>query len=113
MATVEERVWTMGDYIEESPRVARENLARADELTAPLIACCDGGVPTRIRLVASGSSYNACQCALPFMESCLPDVQIRVVTPHRFRALRTCRCGGRARGGGDAERPFDQRAGGA
>lgn len=84
MATVEERVWTMGDYIEESPRVARENLARADELTAPLIACCDGGVPTRIRLVASGSSYNACQCALPFMESCLPDVQIRVVTPHRF-----------------------------
>ena len=84
MDTLEERVWSMGDYVDESPRVARENLARADELTEPLVACCGGRTPTRIRLVASGSSFNACQCALPFMASCLPGVQIDVVTPHRF-----------------------------
>lgn len=84
MDTLKERIWTMGDYVDESPRVVRENLARADELTAPLVACCGGCVPAKIRLVASGSSFNACQCALPFMESCLPGVDIRVVTPHRF-----------------------------
>lgn len=84
MDTLEERVWTMGDYVDESPRVAHENLDRVDELTDPLVVCCGGRVPARIRLVASGSSFNACQCALPFMASCLPGVQIDVVTPHRF-----------------------------
>lgn len=84
MQTSEERIWTMGDYVEESVTAVHENLKRADELTSPLIACCNGRMPARIRLVASGSSYNACQCALPFMKACLPEVQISVVTPHRF-----------------------------
>lgn len=50
MDTLEERVWTMGDYVDESPRVAHENLDRVDELTDPLVVCCGGRVPARIRL---------------------------------------------------------------
>lgn len=78
------RRWTMGDYIAQAPGVARANIDRRDELLAPLLACCSQGVPDRIRLVASGSSFNACQCMMPFMRSCLPQTQIRLVTPHRF-----------------------------
>lgn len=84
MTAVEERVWTMGDYVDESPVVLRDNLARFEELTDPLMGLCGDRMPKRIRLVASGSSYNACQCAHPFMSACLPCVDVRVVTPHRF-----------------------------
>ena len=84
MTAVEERVWTMGDYVDESPVVLRDNLARFEELTDPLMGLCGDRMPKRIRLVASGSSYNACQCAHPFMSACLPGVDVRVVTPHRF-----------------------------
>lgn len=78
------RRWTMGDYIAQAPEVARANIDRCDELLAPLLVCCPQGAPERIRLVASGSSFNACQCIMPFMRSCLPQTPIRLVTPHRF-----------------------------
>ena len=62
----------------------RENLARADELSGTAHRVLRWWRPYAHSPCRLGSSYNACQCALPFMESCLPDVQIRVVTPHRF-----------------------------
>lgn len=80
----EPRKLNMGDYIEEAPFVARANLARADELVAPLIGKM-GSVPRRLTLVASGSSGNAALCALPFMRSCLGrDCGIRVIPPFSF-----------------------------
>lgn len=79
-----ERIWTMGDYVDETPCVLRANLRRFEELTDPLADLCADGAVRRIRLVASGSSYNACECALPFMCECLPAIEVRVVTPHRF-----------------------------
>lgn len=80
----ESRKLNMGDYINEAPSVARANLARADELVAPLIEKL-GSAPRRLLLVASGSSGNAALCALPFMHSCLGrGCEIRVIPPFSF-----------------------------
>lgn len=80
----EVRKMTMLDYVRETPFVARDNVLRHVELVAPLIETCEGVAPSRITIVASGSSYNASLCALPFMRSCLPDCDVRVVNPFTF-----------------------------
>ena len=84
MNATDERVWTMGDYVDETPSTLRVNLGRFEELTEPLAVLCADSDVRRIRLVASGSSFNACECALPFMCECLPAIEVRVLTPHRF-----------------------------
>lgn len=77
-----DRKMTMLDYIDETPSVARANIIRRDELVGPVVELCKNGVPRRIVLVASGSSYNACVCAMPFMRSCLGAAcALRLVTP--------------------------------
>lgn len=78
------RRFTMRDYIEEELGVARANLERASELVAPLLTCCGGCMPTRLWIVASGSSGNAAASALPFMRSCLPGCDIRLISPFTF-----------------------------
>ena len=113
MTAVEERVWTMGDYVDESPAVLRDNLARFEELTDPLMGLCGDRMPKRIRLVASGSSYNACQCAHPFMSACLPCVDVPAGDPAPLLLLRERSRSRRAAARGDAKRPFHQCPGGA
>lgn len=77
-----DRKMTMLDYINEASAVARANIARRGNLVEPVVGLCKGGMPRRIVLVASGSSYNACVCALPFMRSCLGAAcALRLVTP--------------------------------
>lgn len=79
------RKMTMLDYVNEACAVARANIARSDELLEPIVRACGGCVPDRIVLVASGSSMNACVCALPFMRSCLAgSCDVGVVTPFDF-----------------------------
>lgn len=79
------RKMTMLDYVGEATAVARANIARRDELVAPLIELCGGSVPRRLLLVASGSSLNACRCAEPFMASCLGDAcRVELMTPFAF-----------------------------
>lgn len=80
-----DRKMTMLDYIDEAPSVARANIIRRDELVGPVVELCKNEVPRRIVLVASGSSYNACVCALPFMRSCLGAAcALHLVTPFTF-----------------------------
>ena len=112
MATVEERVWTMGDYDRGVPTCgAREPGA------------CRRTHGTAHRVLRWWRPYAHSPCRLGVLVQRLPvRAAVYGVVPARrsdsrgdsapFRALRTCRCGRRARGGGDAERPFDQRAGG-
>lgn len=80
----EDRKMTMLDYIKEAPGVARDNISRRSKLVAPLVAACGEGIPSRITIVASGSSSNASLCARPFMRSCLPACDVRVINPFTF-----------------------------
>ncbi|QWT18026.1 SIS domain-containing protein [Collinsella sp. zg1085] len=75
--------FTMGDYIDASIELAYNNLHRMPELLEPLLACCTKQL-RRICIVASGSSYNAAQIALPFMQACLPNYELRVIPPFSF-----------------------------
>lgn len=80
-----ERKMTMLDYVAEATDVARANIARYEELVEPLVRLLDGNVPRRMHFVASGSSMNACSCALPFMQECLgSSCDIRLLTPFSF-----------------------------
>ncbi|MBY4797880.1 SIS domain-containing protein [Collinsella sp. AGMB00827] len=80
----EERRLTMWDYIVEAPGVALNNLGRSDELLEPLFWAMGSAAPARIWIVASGSSQHAALIALPFMRSCLPSVDVKVIPPSTF-----------------------------
>lgn len=82
----------MIDYVRMANVRMRENLERADALTAPLVegvrkmadpACGRAGIDA-VRLVASGSSYNAAMAARPEMEALL-HVPVLVVSPEAYR----------------------------
>lgn len=74
---------TMETYIEMSPRVFEENLARADALVGDLVERYARRGLRDFRFVASGSSYNSCVAARPFAERVL-GVRIDVFTPSRY-----------------------------
>lgn len=78
----------MYDYVRLANRRMEENLGRARELVAPLVAAyaeqCPAG-PRPLRLIASGSSRHAALCARDFMQGSL-HVAVEVVSPGRFAA---------------------------
>ena len=73
----------METYIEMSPRVFEENLARADALVSGLVERYARRGLRDLRFVASGSSYNSCVAARPFAERVL-GVRVDVFTPSRY-----------------------------
>ena len=75
--------FTMQDYINEVPQTMHDNMKRAKELVSPLIEYIGDRQVNKITLVASGSSYNACHCAQPFMEKYL-GIDVKVVAPFTF-----------------------------
>lgn len=74
---------TMHDYIVEAPSVCRNNIENYKELVKPLIDVVGNTKIKTIWLVASGSSFNSCNCARMFMKSCL-DCEVKVITPFNF-----------------------------
>ncbi len=74
---------TMETYIELSPSVFEKNLVRAEELTARLVALYVEHGAGDIRLIASGSSNNACVAVRPFVERAL-RTRVEVYTPSRY-----------------------------
>lgn len=75
--------YTMQDYIEETYRRELEIVDNYINLTNELIECCKNKQIHTVWFVASGSSYNAVQCAYVFMQKILP-FEIKVVTPYTF-----------------------------
>ncbi len=75
--------FTMQDYIEEAPEQALYNVEHYNELTDSLYSYCNDKNINTIWLVASGSSYNSCHCARPFMKKCLSN-EIKIITPYTF-----------------------------
>lgn len=75
--------FTMEDYIAKSSCVLSENLSRAEELVAPLVSQFVLARPEELRLVASGSSYNACIAMRPCMEKAL-GMRVEVLTPSAY-----------------------------
>lgn len=61
----------MLDYVAETPEVLTEQLARSAHLTAPLVELLQTGPYRLLRVVASGSSYNAAWCARPLLRTLL------------------------------------------
>lgn len=74
---------TMETYIEMSPQVFGDNLARANKLVDGLVGLYAEHGMGAIRFVASGSSYNSCMAARPFAEHIL-GVRVDVFTPSRY-----------------------------
>ena len=77
---------SMEDYISETLRVLLENIDNRVKLTCPLVECLkEQGIESGKKLVwvASGSSYNAVYCAMPFMQKYMIP-QVRLITPFEF-----------------------------
>ena len=75
--------YTMQDYIEQSYEVCIENLNKGDSLIEQLLLLYNEKKPKTIWLIASGSSYNACCCAIPFVKKCM-ESEVQVITPYTF-----------------------------
>lgn len=90
---------TMKDYVEEASHVTRSIMSNAAELTLPIVELCksvasDTALPQTLWLVASGSSYNASYCALPFMKRTFAgSCNIQIVTPFSFLHYRHAEVG--------------------
>ena len=77
---------SMEDYISETSRVLLENIDNRVKLTCPLVECLkEQGIESGKKLVwvASGSSYNAVYCAMPFMQKYMIP-QVRLIPPFEF-----------------------------
>jgi glucoselysine-6-phosphate deglycase len=73
----------MLDYIQTTPKVLRENIGRAKELTDGLVQDFLETDPGEVTIVASGSSYNASMMAQEFMTRSLRE-NVHVITPELF-----------------------------
>lgn len=74
---------TMSDYIVETSSVMKQNIENYKQLTQPLVRIVQRKECKRIWLIASGSSYNACHCARPFMMKYL-GIDVKIVSPFTF-----------------------------
>lgn len=81
-------MYTMKDYIKQSYNICLNNLKNYEILTKQLVELYNKKKPKNIYFVASGSSYNACISALPFMQLSI-DSNINVFTPFSFMCLKT------------------------
>lgn len=77
------QTYTMMDYIQQIPKTALQNIEQYKILVEPLCNCINVNSTNTIWLIASGSSYNACMMAKPFMQNHLP-CQVQVITPYTF-----------------------------
>lgn len=73
----------MLDYVVMANSRLRENLARAVELTDPLVKAFTASASAAVRIVASGSSRHSADCARDYMQDIL-GMQVAVVTPEAF-----------------------------
>lgn len=74
---------TMMTYIIESPKQLQENIDNRKQLTNSLVTCYQEKQPDTIWIVASGSSFNASQCAKPFMSKYLHCL-VNIIAPNTF-----------------------------
>lgn len=77
---------SMEDYISETTEVLIANVENRKELTASLAAWLrEEGIESGKSMVwvASGSSYNAIACAMPFMKEYM-DNEVRLVSPFEY-----------------------------
>ena len=74
---------TMADYISEIPEVIKENVAKAQSLTKPLVEKFVQKPFKQIWIVGSGSSYNGALCGRDFVKQVL-GVDVRIITPATF-----------------------------
>ena len=83
---------SMRRYVERAAAAAESLVSRRAELVAPVIEACQGApghvsacATTRLVIIASGSSYNAAQMALPFMRERLgASCPVEVTTPFSY-----------------------------
>lgn len=73
----------MRDYIEESADVSISNIDNSKKLVSELVDLFIKEKPSKIWLVASGSSNNSAECAKPFMEKIL-GTDVKVVSSAQF-----------------------------
>lgn len=86
-----QRIMTMEDYVAEAAPTARRIVERGAELCASLVEAAEARGARSIRFVASGSSYNAVLCALPYMVARLRGLYaVRLETPHEFCCYDSC-----------------------
>lgn len=83
---------SMRRYVERAAAAAESLVSRRAELVAPVIEACRGArghaaacAPSRLVIIASGSSFNAAQMALPFMRERLgASCPVEVTTPFSY-----------------------------
>lgn len=75
--------YTMMDYIKDTIPVSLDNINQYEALVEPLVSVTKNQNIETLWLVASGSSYNACVLAKPFMQSCMKNT-IKVISPYTF-----------------------------
>lgn len=77
----------MLDYIREQGPLFSAALANREAIAAPFCQICADLNPTKIYLIASGTSRNAALAAAPFMEAVL-NVDVPVLAPSQVSSLR-------------------------
>lgn len=77
----------MLDYIREQVPLFSAALANRQAIAAPFCRVCAQVRPTKIYLIASGTSRNAALAAAPFMETVL-NVDVPVLAPSQVSLLR-------------------------
>ena len=73
----------MLDYVQLAHVHMGENLERSSELVAQLVDIFQSGSFNALRIVASGSSRHAADCARDYLQDAL-QMQVSVVTPEAF-----------------------------
>lgn len=73
----------MLDYVQLAHVRMGENLERSSELVAQLVDIFQSGSFNALRIVASGSSRHAADCARDYLQDAL-QMQVSVVTPEAF-----------------------------
>ncbi len=74
---------TMADYVKESAEMMRHNIENSAALTDSLVTEYLENAYQNIWMVASGSSYNGCECARLFLQKML-KCQVKLVSPFQF-----------------------------
>lgn len=73
----------MLDYVQLAHVRMGENLERSSELVCQLVDIFQSGSFSALRIVASGSSRHAADCARDYLQEAL-QMQVSVVTPEAF-----------------------------
>ncbi|QAT62827.1 SIS domain-containing protein [Acidilutibacter cellobiosedens] len=74
---------TMLDYVYETPQAVRNNVKNSFNITKNLVDLFLKKDYKRLWIIASGSSYNASQCAKLFIEKYL-NIEVKIISPFTF-----------------------------